>query len=166
MDHCPQIGKIYVLIIICLIFSSELIALCTENKENKTKEYGVGIFVTIVQVLFTLYMLYIDVFNSCSKLTTDKNMCGDGCKWYKISPNLYKCTKIDIIKGYIYIPILLLSSIYMLSFGIISINKSDTTEKNDTVSVISIIIGSVGLLYIIIDFVCGISCYCGVSMST
>ncbi len=85
------------------------------------------------------------------------------CKWYKIAPSLYKCTSTDILKGHLYVIVILLSSAYLLSFGIINVLSVD--DPNDekeitTLSIVSIIIGAVGILFIFSDISCIIGCYC------
>ena len=166
MEHCPQTGKIYVLIIICLVFSSLLVSINIFSKLETTSVddnlFGFGLMISIIQTLFTLYLVYIDLFGTCSSKT--QNACATGCKWYKIAPNISKCTKIDAVSGYIYIPIIVLSSAYMISFGLIDImHSTDTTDKEKitNISIASLITGAVGILYIFSDIVCGISCNSG-----
>ena len=163
MEHCPQTGKIYVLIIICLVFSSLLTSINIVSKTETTsiddKLFGPGITINIIQTLFTIYLVGIDMFGSCSGKSQIE--CGKGCKWFKVAPSISKCTKIDAVKGYIYIPIILLSSAYMISFGIINIidsNDLNDEEQITTLSIASLIIGVVGMLYIFSELVCSISC--------
>ncbi len=175
-NHCPQTGKIYIIILFCLIFTSVLISISVISKDNITTAtlqnntqtsvtnnlFGTGIAVNVLQNMFTIYLLYIDIVGKCSSITTDSTSCGN-CKWYNIAPNLYKCTNTDIIKGYVYIPIILISSAYLLTFGITMITKSD--DPNDekditTLSIASVILGAIGILYIISDLGCNIKCYC------
>jgi uncharacterized membrane protein SpoIIM required for sporulation len=160
-NHCSQIGKIYIIIIICLIFTCLLtsINVISKKDDNNIDDnlFGTGIAINIIQSLYTIYLVYTDIFGKCKN-----NICGTDCKWYKISP-LNKCTNIELLSGYIYIPIILISSAYLLGFGITVINGSnDPNDEKEitTLSIASIIIGVVGILLIFNDFLCNISCYC------
>jgi hypothetical protein len=159
MQHCPQTGKIYVLIIICLVFTSLLISINVFSKSTDDNIFGTGIAISIIQNILTFYLIYIDIFGECSSKKGPG--CSNGCKWYNIAPNFNKCTKINAVSGYVYIPIILLSSAYMLSFGIINIlGSSDNNDEQDitTLAIASFITGVVGILYIFSDIVCTIGC--------
>lgn len=164
-NHCAQTGKIYLIIIICLIFTTSLtsINIISKTPHNSTLVdndlFGTGIAINIIQTLYTLYLLYIDVFGKCA---TNNNNCGNNCKWYKMASIESKnCIPLEIITRYVYIPIILITSLYLLVFGIVTIMKLDDRDNEITmVSIASIIIGAVGLLFIFSDIICSIKCYC------
>lgn len=138
-NHYPDIGKMYILLIVCLIFSCLLISASVigENAVGHEGLFETGITISIIQTLFTLYLIGIDLMDNCSSKKK--------CKWIYYAPCIY-----------VYIPIICLSSAYMISFGILNI--LDSTNKNDeeimTVSTASTIIGVVGILYIFSVAVC------------
>ncbi len=164
IEHCPQTGKIYVLIVVCLVFSCLLISINSLTRNSADDNlFGTGIAVAVIQIIFTLYLIGIDLFGNCRGFTTNptKTKCVDGCKWSIFAPKIYKCTNQDIVTAYIYIPIILLSSAYMLGFGITDLkNSTDTNDEQaiTTLSIASTITGAVGLLYIFSDVICSVSC--------
>jgi hypothetical protein len=167
MEHCPQTGKIYIIIIFCLVFTSLLTSINILSKTDSSISvddnlFGTGIAINIIQTMFTIYLIIIDLFGKCNKITTDPSTCGTGCKWYSVSPNIYKCTSVDMIKGYIYIPIILMSSAYLMAFGITMMFESNNKEDEEItiLSISSVIIGAIGILLIIGDLLCNIGCYC------
>lgn len=132
-EHCPQTGKIYILIVVCLVFSGLLISINSLSRDFVDDNlFGTGIAITIIQTIVTLYLAGVDIFGNCKGIGAD-------CKWYKCDPRVY-------------IPIILLSSSYMIGFGIV--NLMNSTDKNDeegitTLSIASAITGAVGILYIL-----------------
>lgn len=155
-QHCPQSGKIYILIIFCVIFTGLLTSINALSKSGTAYQiiddnlFGTGVAINIVQTIFTLYLLGIDLFGKCNEFKNGVPTCGDSCKWYKFD-------NINRIKY----AVILLSSSYMLSFGIINIfQRNDLNSEQDItiVSIASFIAGVVGILYILSDFVCSIGC--------
>jgi hypothetical protein len=142
IEHCPQTGKIYILIVVCLVFSGLLISINSLSRDFVDDNlFGTGIAITIIQTMFTLYLIGIDIFGNCKGI-------GKDCKWFKFNPKFY-------------IPIILLSSAYMIGFGIMDLKSS--TDKNDELgitmlSIASVITGSVGFLYVFSELVCTLSC--------
>lgn len=136
---CPRSGKIYVLLIFCLVFTGLLISNMVVSKTESMIDdtlFGTGLAITVIQTIFTLYLIGIDLFGECSKF----------------KGNIIKYT------------VILLSSSYMLSFGIINIfekepeNHSDQQTMTSTLSIASFIAGVVGMLYIFSDIVCLVGC--------
>jgi hypothetical protein len=169
--HCPQTGKIYVIIIFCLIFTSLLTSVNVLSKEYNTDVndtlFGGGIAVNIIQSIYTLYLIGKDLFGECKgfgKGSGSEQGCGPNCKWYNIAPpNFYKCTSTNLVNAYAYIPIILLSSIYLLTFGIMMVmelNDPNDEKEITTLSIASVIIGAIGILYIFSDIICYIGCSC------
>lgn len=168
-SHCPQIGKIYMIIIICLIFSGLLTTINVISGKNNISDdlFGSGIAVNVIQILFTLYLIGIDLFGICN-LKTGCNK--ENCKWSNIAiPAGTGSKNIKRFISYLYIPIILISSLYLLWFGITEIkiiketfNNSDDTSLNEliTISIASSILGTVGILFIIVDIMCTIGCMC------
>jgi hypothetical protein len=156
MDHCPESGKIYILIIFSLVFTT---LLTTINVLSKTKTnyqliddnlFGTGVSINIIQTIFTLLLITIDIFGKCNK-TNKSIICVKNCKWSEFNRFIY-----------VKYPIILLSSTYMLSFGIINIfqtkNSNNTEQDLSTISIASFIIGIVGMLYILSDIICSMGC--------
>ena len=164
-NHCLQTGKVYIIITVCLLFTSLLTTInIIQQKRSKPDNnlFGTGIAINIIQTFYTLYLVYIDLFGKCSEKT---EKCGNNCKWYTISPsNPKKCTPIGILRGFVYIPIILLSSSYLLGFGILNLLNSENSENSEneitTLSIASVIFGAMGILFIFSDLVCSIKCYC------
>lgn len=134
--ECPQSGKIFILLIFSMLFSGILLAInCLDQREN-IHLYNTSIFISIVQVLFMLYLLYLDLFKKCDI----KESCQlvKGCKW--LASTRFKYV------------IILLSGTYLLSYGIINI------DSKEIISNTAMIIGTIGILYILSDIVCSIGC--------
>lgn len=153
--YCPDTGKIFILIICCLFFSGILIAvnnaISNDAIIDKTS-YAFGIIINIIQIIFTLWIIYIDYLpDGC----INDNNCNN-CKW----SNYYNKYYIQYISYFV----ILLSSSYLLSFGIINLfqnNKVDIYKNDHTDTVIAIgsfIAGVIGFLYIITDFICKFGC--------
>jgi len=140
-EHCPQTGNIYILIVVCLVFSGLLISINSLSRDFVDDNlYGTGIAITVIQILFTLYLVGKDM-TPCKGSGTD-------CKWYKFNPKFY-------------IPLILLSSSYMIGFGITDLmNSTDKDDKDGitNLSIASTITGVVGILYIFSDLVCALGC--------
>lgn len=152
-NHCSQTGKIYVMIIFCLILTSLLTATnVITNKDNDKTVLCTGIVINIIQTIYTLSLVNIDMFGDCSK----------SCKWSDISPLIKDSNKFQILKGYIYIPIILISSAYLLGVGLMTINESESESEGEKyiLSIATIIIGTIGILFIFTDIICNIGCYC------
>lgn len=163
--HCPQTGKIYTIILFCLILSGMLISVNVISHQQDVNDnlFGPGVAITVIQLLFTLYLLYIDITGSCKNIK-DRGCNTENCKWQSIAPpNTDKITWLQKIHGYLYIFIILLSSSYLMGFGITMIMKSDDTNDEEDITTLSIasgILGAIGLLFIIVDMFCMIGCWC------
>jgi hypothetical protein len=171
LDHCPQTGKIYVVIISCLLLSCILTCVNIFSRKEPNQDqiddslFGTGIAINIIQTIFTLYLLYIDIGGSCDRGIVGQKTCDNySCKWVNIAPPDISKRKIsELLYGYLYVFIILLSSSYLLSFGIMMIMKStDYNDENSitTLSIASGISGAIGILLIAIDLLCMLGCWC------
>jgi hypothetical protein len=169
-QHCPQTGKIYVIILFCLVFTSLLTSINVLSKKNSDQEtvsdslFWTGIVVNIIQTSFTLILIGIDLFVGCRNKLTEAECNSKMCKWINVSPpDISKCTSMTLAMGYAYTLVILLSSAYMISFGIMTLMKAnDPNDEQEMTSLAtaSLIAGAVGILFIFSDIVCIISCYC------
>jgi len=169
-DHCPQTAKIYTIIMFCLVFTSTLtsVSVISRTSDNKylvdDNLFNAGVAVNVAQTMLTLYLLYKDIFGTCSAATTQSTCNNDkNCKWYDIAPNFYKCTSLGLVKGYIYLPVILLSSAYLLAFGMTMVmDVNDPNDERDitTLSIASVILGAIGMLFVVCDLGCNLGCYC------
>jgi hypothetical protein len=141
IDHCPESGKIYVLILFCIVFTGILTSINVTSKTETNYQliddnlFGTGVAINIIQTIFTLFLIGVDIFG----------------KWLNF-PKI----------GYAKYPIILLSSAYMLGFGIINVfqsgNSNDTEQDLSMISIASFIAGVIGMLYISSDIVCSVGC--------
>jgi hypothetical protein len=147
--QCPESGKIYILILFCLVFTSILTSINAVSKSETNYQiiddnlFGIGIAINIIQTMFTLFLIKVDMFDKCNKFVK----CGNNCKWLNFNNAKY--------------PIILLSSAYMIGFGIINIfqkSNIDTEQDLTMISIASFIAGVIGMLYILGDLVCSVGC--------
>jgi len=145
MEHCPESGKIYVLLIFSLVFTGILTSINAISRTGSNYQliddnlFGTGVAINIIQTLFTLFLIGVDIF--------DNNKCNSLINHAKY-------------------PIILLSSAYMLGFGIINLfekdNNGNTVSNMESdlnmISIASFIMGVIGMLYIISDIVCSVEC--------
>jgi len=179
-DYCPQGSKIHIIIVLSLVFTC-LLTSCSvigHQEENQSlvddSLFGTGVFVNIASGLFSIYLLKIDMFDSCKiygkfkkGLTSNSteinkqvaiNKCNNmkGCKWSDMSPfNIDNGCK-TTYNSYIYLLLFIICSAYLLAFGIIIIiNKNyDSEEHFDEItrlSIAAIIGGSIGILLTLVD---------------
>ena len=138
-QHCPQTGKIYIIILFSLVFTSILTSINVISYEKVDNNiFGCGIAVNVIQIIFTLYLIGMDIAG-------------------KIGPKLSKTV------DYVYTVVILLSAAYMISFGILtlmSVNDPNDEQDITTLAIASSIAGSVGILFMFSDVVCLIGCYC------
>lgn len=143
-NQCPESGKIYILIIFCLVFTSLLTTINVVSKNTDESLFGTGIAINIIQSIFTLYLIGIDLFGKCQ----NQLLCEKNCRWYNFQ-------KYQYIKYFI----ILLSCAYLLAFGIINIYENEQTSDDlMIVSIASFISGIIGMLYIFSDIVCLFGC--------
>jgi hypothetical protein len=159
MEHCPESGKIYILIIFSIIFTGILTTINVLSKTGTSYQiiddnlFGTGVAINVVQTIFTLYLIWIDLFGKCNggSKSTEVPVCGNNCRWNHFDKSI-RFVKYGVI---------LLSSAYMLGFGIINIfqrNDLNTEQDITVVSMASFIAGVVGMLYIFSDIVCSLGC--------
>ena len=121
LAHCPQTGKIYMIIIFCLLLTSMLTSVNALSKESVDDSlFGTGIAINVIQTIFTLFLLYIDLGSSCKEGIIGKKGCNESnCKWSNIAPpDVRKRTWSEGLYGYLYVFVILLSSSYLMGFGI------------------------------------------------
>jgi len=129
--------KSSILLIICIWFSCILLAINSLSRDYSDGYYsddnlfGTGIAISIIQNLLTLIIIIYDISGK------------------------------DVPKyTFLYNIIILLSSAYMIGFGILNLMKDDIESKSEIVnlSIVSAISGSIGILYLFSDIICSGIC--------
>jgi hypothetical protein len=159
-EYCPEGGKIHMIIFISLVFTCLLTSCSIIGNKQENKQLvndalvGTGWTCWAISLCYTLYLLKIDLFDTCKAATTIET-CKDGCKWYGMSPFSFDngCKKV-FKGGPFYLFVFFLCSVYLLAFGIILVETVDDKnhEKEITgISIAAIIGGAIGILFTLTD---------------
>ncbi len=137
ISYCPLTGKFYMIICIAIIFTCILTTVnVLEHSENGTDGsiFKVGIVVNVLSFLLTLYIIKIDLMD--------------------IPKKTIKTCIISSGQNLMVTFIFTICSVYLLVFGTTRINvvkdsRESEYSKMTNVTIGSIIIGSMGILYIL-----------------
>lgn len=138
-EFCPQTGKMYIILLLCLFFTCLLIGInCVSVGNVDDVLFGFGICISVIQILYTIYIVVVDIWRGI------RGGVPGGVPGGNIIP----------------IFVLLLSSSYMMAFGIIGIEMSNTDEPITNVAIASILGSVAGMLLTFNDVICSIACRC------
>jgi hypothetical protein len=165
--HCPQTGKILIVMVFSIVFSCILSAINIQKNIINDDFFKAGIVINVIQTLYTLNLVYIDLFDKCKSNSREK--CGGDCKWYKISPTMGQCRNGEVLTyfyGYIYLIVFLITSIYLILFGIKMISLTESQQDSEVynsrelilLTIASLICGFIGILFISSDIFVMVFC--------
>lgn len=132
---CPQLEKVYFIILICIIFCI-VFAASLNTIKNDTVYLSTGSIIYLFLLCYTIYLFYIDFYKYYSRIAS---------------------VKFNVL-SYLYIPIILASSLYLLLFGLFK--KTDLNDSDIILYISASVLGTIGTLFIFTDIVSMIFCLC------
>jgi hypothetical protein len=137
LSYCPLTGKFYIIICMTIIFTTLLVFVnVLEHNENGTDNtiFKVGIAVNVLSFLLTLYIIKIDIMD--------------------IPKKSIKSCMISSSQNLAITFVFTVCSSFLLVFGIIRIDDIKDSQESEyskmtNITIGSIIIGSMGILYIL-----------------